>query len=347
MKAVFMYEGGNVRVEDVPQPVLRLPTDAIVRVVRSCICGSDLHRYHKRTEADGRIQMGHEFIGIVEELGSEVTTVTTGDLVIAPFAISCGNCDYCLEGLFTSCPNGQFWASGEIDGAQAEYVRVPYADGTLYPVPGITEDSSLLASLLTLSDVFGTGYHAAKTANVQPGDDVVVIGDGAVGLLAVLSAKQLGAQNIILMGSHQDRTNLGREFGATAVVAERGVEGIEKVLALTPGGQGASKVLEAVGFLPAYEQALGVVRPGGTISRVGVPQYDLGPIGVSDLWGRNITLTGGVAPVRRYIEELLPGILSGEVNPGKVFDLTIPIDQAAEGYVLMDARKALKVQIAF
>jgi threonine dehydrogenase-like Zn-dependent dehydrogenase len=347
MRAVFMYEGGNVQVEDAPQPELRKNTDAIVRVVRTCICGSDLHRYHKRTSEDGRIQMGHEFVGIVEELGSEVTTLNTGDFVIAPFAISCGTCEYCQHELYTSCVNGQFWASGEIGGAQAEYVRVPYADGTLVAVPGITEESDLLPSLLTLSDVYGTGYHAAKTANVQQGDEVVVIGDGAVGLLAVLSAKQLGAENIILMGRHEDRTALGKEFGATAVVSERGVEGIQHVLSLTESGRGAQKVLEAVGFLPAYEQALGVVRAGGTISRVGVPQYDLGPIGVSTLWGRNITLTGGVAPVRRYISELLPGVLSGVVNPGKVFDLTMSIENAAEGYRLMDSRSALKVQIAF
>lgn len=347
MRAVFMYEGGNVQVENVPQPILRDSTDAIVRVVRTCICGSDLHRYHKRTTEDGRIQMGHEFVGIVEEIGSRVSSIRPGDFVIAPFAISCGTCANCLEGLFTSCPNGQFWASGDIDGAQAEYVRVPHADGTLVTVPGITEDSELLASLLTLSDVYGTGYHAAKTANVQPGDEVVVIGDGAVGLLAVLSAKQLGAENIILMGRHDDRTALGREFGATAVVSERGEEGIQQVLSLTEGGRGAHKVLEAVGFLPAYEQALGAVRAGGTISRVGVPQYDLGPMGVSTLWGRNVTLTGGVAPVRKYISELLPGVLNGDVNPGKVFDLTMSIEDAAEGYRLMDSRSALKIQIAF
>jgi threonine dehydrogenase-like Zn-dependent dehydrogenase len=291
--------------------------------------------------------MGHEFIGIVEELGSDATTLNVGDLVIAPFAISCGNCDYCKAELYTSCDNGQFWASGDIGGAQAEFVRVPYADGTLVAVPGIPEDSDLLSSLLTLSDVYGTGYHAAKTANVQPGDEVVVIGDGAVGLLAVLSAKQLGAENIILMGHHDDRTSLGREFGANAVVSERGEEGIQHVLSLTEGGRGAHKVLEAVGFLPAYEQSLGVVRAGGIISRVGVPQYDLGPMGVSALWGRNVTLTGGVAPVRRYISELLPGVLNGDVNPGKVFDLTMSIEDAAEGYRLMDSRSALKVQIAF
>lgn len=347
MKAVFMYEGGNVHVEEVPRSQLRLPTDALVRVVRSCICGSDLHRYHKRTEADGRIQMGHEFIGIVEELGSDVTTLSVGDFVIAPFAISCGTCEYCVQKLYTSCVNGQFWASGEIDGAQAEYVRVPYADGTLVAVPGITENSELLSSLLSLSDVYGTGYHAAKTAGVTPGDEVVVIGDGAVGLLSVLSAKQLGAENIILMGRHLDRTDLGKTFGATAVVSERGEEGIQKVLELTRNGLGATKVLEAVGFLPAYEQALGVVRPGGTISRVGVPQYDQGPIGMAAMWGRNITLTGGVAPVRAYIEQLLPAVLSGEVNPGLVFDRDISIDDAADGYIQMDRREALKVQIVF
>lgn len=348
MRVVRMYGAGDVRVEDAAQPSITEPTQALVRVVRSCICGSDLHPFHNlpATEDDPK-KMGHEFVGIVEAIGSEVKSLAVGDFVIAPFALSCGECEFCRAGLHTACVVGTFWGRGDVGGAQAEYVLAPYADGTLFPVPGITEDSDLLPSLLTLSDVYGTGYHAAKCAQVGPEDTVVVIGDGAVGLLAVLSAKQLGAQTIILMGSHQDRTDLGREFGATHVVAERGEEGIANVLALTPGGMGAHKVLEAVGHMPAYEQALGVVRSGGIISRVGVPQYEEAPVGFASLFGRNITLNGGPAPVRAYIAELLPGILDGSVNPGKVFDSTISIEQAPEGYSAMDQRTTLKTMIAF
>lgn len=348
MLTTFIYGAGDIRVEEVLKPTIKNSTDALIRVVRSCICGSDLHHFHNfPASPDSPKQMGHEFIGIVEEVGSDVTTIKIGDFVIAPFAISCGTCEFCLQGLPTSCVSGTFWGRGEVGGGQAEYVVSPLADSTLYVVPGITEDSELLPSLLTLSDVYGTGYHAAKCAHVGPGDDVVVIGDGAVGLLAVLSAKQLGAETIILMGSHKVRTDLGREFGATHVVAERGEAGIAAVRALTHNGLGVSKVLEAVGHMPAYQQALGLVRAGGVISRVGVPQYDEAPIGMTSLFGRNITLTGGVAPVRAYIDELLPGILDGSVNPGRVFDSTIPIQEVPEGYAAMDQRTALKVMIAF
>ncbi|GAA0997448.1 zinc-dependent alcohol dehydrogenase family protein [Acrocarpospora macrocephala] len=338
-----MYGAGDVRVEEVPDPVLQEPTDALVRVVRACVCGSDLHPYHSMpATAEGR-PMGHEFVGVVEGVGSQVATLRRGDFVIAPFAWSDGTCEFCREGLQTSCTHGGFWATGGIGGGQAEGVRVPLADGTLVKVP-VAEDSALLPGLLTLSDVYGTGYHAARRANVGPGDTVVVIGDGAVGLLAVLSARQLGAERIVLMGRHKDRTDLGREFGATDVVAERGQEGIAKVRELT-GGHGAAKVLEAVGHMPAYEQAVGIVRPGGVISRVGVPQYDDAPVGFPSLFGPNITLTGGPAPVRAYIEELLPGVLEGAVQPGKVFDLTIDLDEVPGGYRAMDRREALKVLI--
>ncbi len=348
MRAVHMVEAADVRVVEVPKPELTTADQALVRVVRSCICGSDLHYFHKLEAChDNPKKMGHEFIGIVEEVGSGVKTISVGDFVIAPFVTSCGTCEFCLAGLQTSCVDGSFAGNGFIDGCQAEFVLTPHADGTLFVVPGITEDSELLPSLLTLSDVYGTGYHAAKCAQVGPGDTVVVIGDGAVGLLSVLSAKQLGAENIILMGSHKARTDLGKEFGATHVVAERGDEGIAQVRALTPGGLGAPKVIEAVGHMPAYTQALGVVRPGGIISRVGVPQYEDAPVGFATLFGKNITLTGGPAPVRAYMEELLPGILDGSVNPGKVFDSTISIEQAPEGYAAMDQRTTLKAMIAF
>ena len=289
-----MYGAGDVRVIDVPDPVIQQPTDALVRVVRSCICGSDLHPYHNLPATPEGKSMGHEFVGVVEDVGGEVTTVRAGDFVIAPFAWSDGTCDFCREGLQTSCRHGGFWNANGVYGGQAEAVRVPLADGTLVKVP-VGEDSALVPSLLTLSDVYGTGYHAALKGGVSARTSVTVIGDGAVGLMAVLSAKQLGAERIILMGRHKVRTDLGLEYGATDVVAERGEEGIAKVRELT-GGDGTHVVLEAVGHMPAYEQAIGVVRPGGVISRVGVPQYNDAPVGFASLFGPNITLTGGAAP---------------------------------------------------
>jgi threonine dehydrogenase-like Zn-dependent dehydrogenase len=315
-----------------------------VRIVRACVCGSDLHPYHGMEASTEGASMGHEFIGVIEETGADVRTLTKGDLVISPFSFSDGTCEFCQEGLFTSCVHGGFWDMPGMGGGQAEAIRVPYADGTLVKVPGVDETSSLLASLLTLSDVYGTGWHAAARANVTAGDTVAVVGDGAVGLMAVLSAKQMGAEQIILMGRHQTRTDLGREFGATDVVAERGEEGIAKVRELT-GGHGAKKVLEAVGHMPAYEQAYRIVRPGGVISRVGVPQYEEAPVGFGSLFGGNVTLTGGPAPVRAYIEQLMPAILDGTINPGKVFDRTVGLDGVPAAYRAMDNREALKVMI--
>ena len=287
MRATYLYGAGDVRVIDVPDPKIEQATDALVRVTRACVCGSDLHPYHSTPATDEASSIGHEFIGVVEEVGADVTTVAPGDFVIAPFAVSCGVCEFCRAGLQTSCVNGGFW-----NDARSRHRRRagrggarPLADGTLVAVPGVTEatDESLLASLLTLSDVYGTGWHAAVRGGVQPGSTVTVIGDGAVGLLAVLSAKQLGAERIVLMGRHQHRTDLGRDFGATDVVAERGADGIDQVRDLTDGG--SPVVLEAVGHLPAYEQAVGVVRPGGVISRVGVPQYEEAPVGFGSLFG--------------------------------------------------------------
>ncbi|MFB2581379.1 zinc-dependent alcohol dehydrogenase family protein [Herbiconiux sp. P15] len=343
MRATLMYEAGDVRIETVPDSRIEEPTDALVRVTAACICGSDLHPYHSMTADQGPARMGHEFIGIVEETGSAVATLRKGDLVVAPFAISDGTCEYCREGLQTSCVHGSFWDTQPREGGQAEAVRVPWADGTLVKLP-VAADSALLPSLLTLSDVFGTGYHAAVRGGVGPGSTVTVIGDGAVGLLAVLSAQRLGAEQIILMGRHRARTDLGREFGATDVVAERGEEGIEKVRDLT-GCQGTSIVLEAVGHLPAYEQAYGIVRAGGTISRVGVPQYEEAPIGFGSLFGKNVTLTGGPAPTRAYIEQLMPDILDGSIEPGRVFDTTTDLDGVPAGYEAMDARRSLKVLV--
>jgi len=343
MRATYIYGAGDIRVIDVPDPVIQQPTDAIVRVVRACICGSDLHPYRSMPVTPGGQSIGHECVGIVEDIGADVTSVRQGDLVIVPFAWSDGTCDFCREGLQTSCRHGGFWNADGVGGCQAEAVRVPLADGTVVAVPA-EEDSPLIPSLLTLSDVYGTGYHAAIKGGVSPRTSVTVIGDGAVGLLAVLSARQLGAERIILMGRHAARTDLGRYFGATDVVAERGEEGIEKVRDLT-SGDGTHVVIEAVGHMPAYGQALGVVRPGGVISRVGVPQYDNAPIGFGSLFGRNISLTGGPAPARAYIHTLMPGILAGEVNPGRVFDRELTFDQIPEGYKEMDSRQALKVLV--
>lgn len=344
MKATFMHGAGDVRVETVPDPTIIEQTDAIVRTVRACVCGSDLHPYHSLQPGDGPRPMGHELVGIVEEVGAAVTTVSAGDLVIVPFAYSDDSCVFCREGVHTSCLHGGFYGSREVGGLQAEFARIPQADGSLVAVPGVDERSELLPSLLTLSDVYLTGYHAARRGRVGPDTTVTVIGDGAVGLSAVLAARQLGAERVILMGRHRSRTDLGVDFGATDVVAERGAAGIAAVVELT-GGEGSHVVIEAVGHLPAYEQAFGVVRPGGVISRVGVPQYELAPVGFASLFGRNITLTGGPAPVRAYIDEVLPQVLSGEIDPGRVFDRTVTIDETPAAYAAMDAREALKVMI--
>jgi threonine dehydrogenase-like Zn-dependent dehydrogenase len=342
MRATVIYGAGDIRVEDVPDPSIRQPSDAVVRVVRSCICGSDLWPYRGRDAAEGPGRIGHEFLGAVEDVGSDVTALQRGDLVVAPFAYADNTCEFCREGLHTSCPNGGFWGNDDVDGGQGEAVRVPFADGTLVKLP-VDEDASLLPSLLSLSDVFPTGHHCAVTAGVTRDTTVTVIGDGAVGLMAVLSAKRLGAEQVILMGRHEARTALGRSFGATEVVAERGDEGVERVRELA-GGVGTRAVLECVGTLPALETALAVVRDGGTVSRVGVPQYDESAVD-RELFGRNITLTGGVAPARAYIEELLPEILDGKLQPGLVFDQTLDLDDIAAGYRAMADREALKVMI--
>jgi len=271
MRATVMYAAGDVRVEEVPDSVIKLPTDALVRITAAAICGSDLWPYDSRKPEEGPARMGHEFIGVVEETGPEVTTVTKGDLVVSPFAISDGTCEFCHEGLQTSCvhPEAGFWDGQPVEGGQAEAIRVPLADGTLVKLPA-GPDPALIPSLLTLADVFGTGHHAAVAGGVSPRTRVAVIGDGAVGLLAVLSARRLGAEQVILMGRHPGRTSLGREFGATDVVSARGAEGIAEVRDLT-GGHGAHVVIEAVGTMAAYQQAVGITRPGGVISRVGAP----------------------------------------------------------------------------
>jgi threonine dehydrogenase-like Zn-dependent dehydrogenase len=344
MRATLMYGAGDVRVQDVPDPVLREPTDAVVRVVRSCICGSDLWPYASMPAREQGVRMGHEFLGVIEETGAQVAGLKAGDLVIAPFVWSDGTCNFCREGLQTSCRYGGLWGGDGVDGGQGEAVRVPQAMGTLVKLPaGVEEGSALLPSLLTLSDVLGTGHHAAVTAGVGPRTSVTVIGDGAVGLCAVLAARRLGAERILLMGRHGERTALGREFGATDVVPERGGEGIERVRELT-GGDGTHAVLECVGSRQAVETALGVVRDGGTVSRVGVAQYPEVPLDMSVMM-RNITFTGGVAPARAYIEELLPGVLDGTLQPGRVFDTVIGLEKVPDGYRAMASRESLKVLI--
>ncbi|WP_082452548.1 alcohol dehydrogenase catalytic domain-containing protein [Frigoribacterium sp. Leaf44] len=342
MKATVMYGAGDVRVEDVPDPVVQKPTEALIRVTYACVCGSDLHPYHDLGDTPEGRRMGHEAIGVVEEIGDDVRTLSVGDTVIVPFAWSDGTCPFCRDGITTSCVHGGFF-DGAPSATQAEKLIVPEADGTAVKIPAGT-DEALMPSLLTLSDVYLTGYHAAVQGQVGPGKTVTVIGDGAVGLSAVLASKQLGAETIILMGRHTARTDLGREFGATHVVAERGDEGVAKVMEIT-GGEGSHVVLEAVGHMPAYEQAYGIVRPGGTISRVGVPQYEEAPVGFTSLFGKNATLTGGPATVRAYLEAAIPQVLDGTIDPGRVFDRELPLSEIAEGYRLMDSREALKVLI--
>jgi threonine dehydrogenase-like Zn-dependent dehydrogenase len=342
MRATVIHGAGDVRVETVPDPVIQRPTDALVRVVRACICGSDLWPYGSMPDSSTGQRIGHEFLGVIEDIGPEVEGLARGDLVIAPFVWSDGTCDFCREGLQTSCRHGGRWARDGVDGGQGEAVRVPQAQGTLVKLP-VATDPALLPSLLTLSDVFPTGHHCAVKADVSPRTTVTVIGDGAVGLSAVLAAKRLGAQRIILMGRHADRTDLGVEFGATDVVAERGEAGVERVRELT-GGDGTHAVLECVGLAPAVETALAVVRDGGVVSRVGAPQYSQVPMDFGPFM-RNITLTGGVAPARAYISELLPDVLDGRLQPGLVFDRSVELDGVPDGYRAMADRKALKVLI--
>ena len=337
-----MYGAGDVRVETVPDPTIIEPTDAVVRVLRSCVCGSDLWPYGSMPASPEGRRMGHEFLGVVEDTGPAVSGFNRGDVVVAPFVWADNTCDFCAEGLQTSCRHGGQWGDPGVDGGQGEAVRVPQAQGTLVKLPG-GEDTALLPSLLTLSDVFCTGHHAAVTAGVNPRTTVTVVGDGAVGLCAVLAARRLGAERILLMGRHTDRTDLGREFGATDVIAERGAEGVKRVRELT-GGDGTHTVLECVGTRSAIETSIGVVRDGGVIGRVGAAQYDEVPLGFDTIM-RNITVTGGVAPARAYIEQLLPDVLDGTVQPGRVFDRTVRLEEVPDGYRAMADRESLKVII--
>lgn len=342
MRATIMHGRHDVRVEDVPDATIREPTDALVRVTRACICGSDLWPYNGGPNHAGQ-RMGHEAIGMVEAVGSEVRTLRKGDLVIMPFASSDGTCAFCHEGLPTACVNRHFMGNDEgIDGAQAEALRVPQADGTLYPIP-VGEDDALMPSLLTLSDVMGTGHHAAVVARVAPGKTAAVIGDGAVGLCSVVAAKRLGAERIILLGRHADRIALARAFGATDVVSERGEEAVTRVMELTRG-EGAHAVLECVGTGAATETAMAIARPGGAVGRVGVPHYDAIPLAQPSFF-KNVLVGGGPAPVRAYIADLLPDVLEGRIEPGRVFDRTTDLDGVPGGYRAMNDREAIKVMV--
>ena len=338
-----MYGAGDVRVEAVPDARIVEPTDALLTVTRACICGSDLWPYKSMAPSEKGRRMGHEFIGIIEAVGREVRTISPGDLVVAPFAWSDGTCVFCHEGLQTSCLHGGWWG-GALDGGQGEAVRVPQADGTLVKLP-VGPDDALMASLLTLSDVMGTGHHAARAAQVGPGKRVAVVGDGAVGLCGVIAARRLGAEQIIMLGRHPDRIALARDFGATDIVSARGDEAIQRVRDLT-GGLGAHSVLECVGLGQATVTALSIARPGGAVGRVGVPQDAAVPEAVPTFF-KNVTIAGGPAPARAYIEELMPDVLEGRITPGRVFDRVTSLDGVPDGYRAMDAREAIKVMIEF
>jgi threonine dehydrogenase-like Zn-dependent dehydrogenase len=338
-----MHGAGDVRVETVPDARLMEPTDALLRITRACICGSDLWPYKKMEPSEKGVRMGHEFIGVVEAVGKDVRTVKRGDLVVAPFAWSDGTCEFCREGLQTSCLHGGFWGGTKLDGGQGEAVRCPQADGTLVALP--VESDAIMPGLLTLSDVMGTGHHAALAAQVGPGKTAAVVGDGAVGLCGVIAARRLGAERIIMLGRHADRIALAEEFGATDVVRERGEAAIEKVLDLTKG-RGAHSVLECVGLEESMLTAISIARPGGAIGRVGVPQNESIPGGKQSFY-KNVMISGGPAPVRAYIEELMPDVLEGRIEPGRVFDRVTNLDGVPDGYRAMNDREAIKVMIEF
>ncbi|MGI8801518.1 MAG: zinc-binding dehydrogenase [Solirubrobacteraceae bacterium] len=343
MRATVMFGAGDVRIETVPDARLIEPTDAVIRVTRACVCGSDLWPYRSMEPSETGRRMGHEAIGVVDAVGVDVRTLKVGDLVVMPFAYSDGACVFCHEALQTSCVHGGFFGSGgDVDGAQAEALRIPWADGTLFALPG-GEDDALMPSLLTLADVMGTGHHAAVAAKVAPGRIVAVVGDGAVGLCGVIAARRLGAEQIIILGRHADRIALAREFGATDVVSERGDEAVERVRELT-GGVGAHSVLECVGLDQSTLAAISIARPGGAVGRVGVPQDETMPASQPAFY-KNVTVSGGPAPVRAYIEELLPDVLEGRIDPGRVLDRVVGLDGVPDGYRAMADREAIKIMV--
>lgn len=347
VRATTIYGPQDVRLDEVPDPQLVRPTDAVVKVVAACVCGSDLWRYRGVVPVKPGSRIGHEFVGVVQEVGDEVRTLAPGDFVVAPFSYSCGVCVNCRNGVQTSCVRGGFWAGPDrdgdlVDGGQGEYVRAPLADGTLVKVPEAPGED-LLASVLTLTDVLSTGHHAAVRGGAGPGTVVAVVGDGAVGLCATLAAKRLGAERVITFSRHADRQAVARSFGADDVIAERGEEGAAALRDLI-SGPGADVVIEAVGNQTSMEQAIASARPGGNVGYVGVPN-GVSQLPIKALFNGNVNLLGGVAPVRAYIEELLPDVLARRIEPGRVFDRTVPLDDVAEAYAAMDRREAIKVML--
>ncbi|HXV94426.1 MAG TPA: alcohol dehydrogenase catalytic domain-containing protein [Pseudonocardia sp.] len=342
MRATVIHAPGDIRSETLPDPVVQEPGDAVVRVLASCVCGSDLWPYRGESAVRSPRGIGHEHVGVVEQVGPEVRGVTVGQVVVCPFTWSCGRCAHCLAGVHTSCVVGGVF--GGPTGCQAELVRVPQADGTLVAVDGFTAGSpppdDLLRDLLACSDVMGTGWHAARAAGVGAGATVVVVGDGAVGLCGVLAAARQGAARVVAMSRHADRQALARSFGATDVVAERGEAGEQAVLELTDG-VGADAVMECVGTELSMATAFAVARPGSTVGFVGVPHGGRAPVG--DMFRTNVGLAGGIAPVRAYLPTLLPLVLDRSLRPGAVFDTELPLDQAPEAYRRMDARESIKV----
>ena len=337
MRAAIFNEPGSISVGDRPDPAIAESTDAIVRVTLACVCGSDLWYYRGETPFEAG-PIGHEFIGIIEDVGPDVRTVAKGDLVIAPFAYSDGTCPHCLHGIHTACERGGFFPMNG-DGGQGEAVRVPLADGTLVAVPGSGHSDEVLASVLTLSDVMGTGHHAAVCARVKAGDTVAVVGDGAVGLCAVIAAKRLGAERIIALSRNPVRQEHARAYGATDIVEGRGEEAVSAVMELT-NGVGADATLECVGTGQAMETALAVARPFSMVGYVGVPHGVELPVG--QMFYRNKGVLGGAAPARAYIPELLDDVLESRIDPGRVFDFTTDLDGVGEAYAAMDERRAIK-----
>jgi len=338
MRAAIFEAPGAITVGDRPYPVVVEPTDAVVRVALSSVCGTDVSPFRGESSFEPG-PIGHEFVGVVEDVGTDVRDIAKGDLVIAPTAYSDGTCPHCRAGITTACVAGGFWTVGGIDGGQGEAVRVPFADATLVRVPGSDHSDETMRSLLTLSDVMGTGHHAAVSAGVKPGSVVAVIGDGAVGLCAIIAAQRLGAGRIIALSRNQARQALARSFGATEVVAERGDAAAEAVLELTQG-VGVDAALECVGTAQSFTTAVAVTRPGGMVGYVGVPHGVKVPIDTMFL--RNIGLRGGAAPVRTYIPELLNDVLEGRIDPGRVFDFESDLEGIAEAYAAMDERRAVK-----
>ncbi|MGK5112661.1 MULTISPECIES: zinc-dependent alcohol dehydrogenase family protein [unclassified Geodermatophilus] len=335
MRGAVLHAPGDIRVEQRPDPTIEQPTDAVIRLAATCVCGSDLWPYRGIESVDGPAPMGHEYVGVVEAVGSDVTTITPGQFVVGSFFASDNTCEICRAGYQSRCVHAEL--VGAL-GTQAEYARIPLADGTLVATPELPSDD-LVPSLLAASDVLGTGWFGAVAADVRPGTTVAVVGDGAVGLLGVLAAQQLGAERIIAMSRHESRQKLALEFGATDIVAERGDDGVAAIRELT-GGLGAHSVIEAVGTQEAMMQAIRATRPGGHVGYVGV-SHDVALPG-DELFFSGVHLHGGPAPVRRFLPELIDLICTREIDPGKVFDLTLPLDQAAEGYRAMDERRAIK-----